>query len=427
MRNTKKRIKRNKRRTRKYSSSLTGGSNTSSVSSSGSKGSLFQRGLHKVAKRTGFAGNSRDRTRMHFPGVKLPTSTEFHSNIERQVTGVNPSSDTNRQPKTFEVSTMEPAIQYELPRKEGEGGGLRPEDRPLELQLRTSEAGEDIQDLGEDIQDLTRSTREEENSGRGNSEEGNPLQPQPPPENSELNQEGTTKKQGVNVTTGSSNTVINPPSPDNQEKSMSAMQNYYKTLNTKDKLRVKEILKHLCTNLENLDNETSGAATSETGAPIIETGAPISENGAPTSKTGPETIVFSAEKPKPNSMFRRVKKRVTKSFSRKKKNGPEAQEETRRRGEEEGATTAQEETSRGGDEEGATTAQVETSRGGDEGEASAAEEEETGSPFGASAVTRSTEKLGGKKKRRHTFVRRKKKGKKRKKRTKTKKRLHKKR
>ena len=111
MRNTKKRIKRNKRRTRKYSSRLTGGSNTSSVSSSGSKGSFFRQGLTRMAKRTGFAGNSRaDRTRMHFPGVKLPTSTEFHSNIERQVTGVNPSSDTNRQPKTFEVSTMEPAI-----------------------------------------------------------------------------------------------------------------------------------------------------------------------------------------------------------------------------------------------------------------------------------------------------------------------------
>ena len=296
MRNTKKRIKRNKRRTRKYSSSLTGGNNTSSVSSntspsSGSKGSFFRQGLTRIGER---AGLTRKRSS---PAVE---NTVFHPNIVSQVTEEDESLSSNdliNDPRrtidvpSMHIMHMQKPVYGEQKGNEGGGGGggPGPEGRSSEVITEVDLPG--------------RQPREALIPEEENPEESNPLQPQPQPpgtkpQNPELNQEGTTEKEGDKVTTRSSNTVISAPSQDNQEKSMSAMQKYYKTLELKDKLRVKEILNHLCKNLDKLDDVTSGA-------PIIE--------------TGPATTVFSAEKPKKNSMFTRVKKRVVKSFSRKKK------------------------------------------------------------------------------------------------------------
>ena len=174
MRNTKKRIKRNKRRTRKYSSSLTGGNNTSSVSSNTSsslgskKRGFFGRGLHKVAKRTGL-------TRKRSPPAD--ERTVFDPNIVSEVTGDPLSSnDPKNNPRgTFDVPLMHmqnpvyPTHDEQTRNEGGGGGGLGgPEGIPLELQqnddtrssgsnnnvpnnvpFRTSsERGEDIQDLG---------------------------------------------------------------------------------------------------------------------------------------------------------------------------------------------------------------------------------------------------------------------------------------
>ena len=369
MRNTKKRIKRNKRRTRKYSSSLTGGNNTSSVSSntspsSGSKGSFFRQGLTRIGER---AGLTRKRSS---PAVE---NTVFHPNIVSQVTEEDESLSSNdliNDPRrtidvpSMHIMHMQKPVYGEQKGNEGGGGGggPGPEGRSSEVITEVDLPG--------------RQPREALIPEEENPEESNPLQPQPQPpgtkpQNPELNPGGTTDNEGVNVTTRSSNTVISAPSQDNQEKSMSAMQKYYKTLELKDKLRVKEILNHLCKNLDKLDDVTSGA-------PIIE--------------TGPATTVFSAEKPK-KSMYGRLKKGVANRFFRKRTTGNEPAAE------QEEAPAAQEEAPAAG-----------SSTGDD-----------------ASGPPKSTMTLGGKKKRRHTFVRRKKKGKKRKKRTKTKKRLHKKR